>query len=93
MPRVPRLTALLAACLALLVATTHLPTGVQAASIESNRRDNGFPDLYEATFEELQSGLDGGKFTSVDLVKVCTTVCILPCSSERLRSLSWIPFL
>jgi hypothetical protein len=29
-----------------------------------------FPDLYEASVEELQQGLDAGQFTSVDLVKV-----------------------
>lgn len=28
-----------------------------------------YPDLYEASIEELQSGLDAGHFTSVDLVK------------------------
>jgi hypothetical protein len=33
-----------------------------------------FPDLYEASVEELQSGLEAGHFTSVDLVKVSTTV-------------------
>ncbi len=30
-----------------------------------------FPDLYEASVLELQQGLDGGSFSSVDLVKVC----------------------
>lgn len=29
-----------------------------------------FPDLYEASIAELQSGLHNGHFTSVDLVKV-----------------------
>jgi len=29
----------------------------------------GFPDLYEASIEELQEGLEKGRFTSVDLVK------------------------
>ena len=29
-----------------------------------------FPDLYEASILELQSGLEQGHFTSVDLVKV-----------------------
>ncbi|KXN81982.1 hypothetical protein AN958_03329 [Leucoagaricus sp. SymC.cos] len=29
----------------------------------------GFPDLYEASVEELQQGLDAGHFTSVDLIK------------------------
>ena len=29
-----------------------------------------FPDLYEASITELQDGLQGGLFTSVDLVNV-----------------------
>ncbi len=29
-----------------------------------------FPDLYEASIAELQTGLEKGQFTSVDLVKV-----------------------
>jgi len=29
-----------------------------------------FPDLYEASVEELQNGMEAGDFTSVDLVKV-----------------------
>lgn len=29
-----------------------------------------FPDLYEASIAELQTGLEKGLFTSVDLVKV-----------------------
>ena len=28
-----------------------------------------YPDLYEASFDELEDGLDAGLFTSVDLVK------------------------
>ena len=32
-----------------------------------------FPDLYEASVEELQHGLDAGDFTSVDLVKVISS--------------------
>ncbi|KAF9447278.1 amidase signature enzyme [Macrolepiota fuliginosa MF-IS2] len=31
--------------------------------------DSAFPDLYEASVEELQRGLNSGLFTSVDLVK------------------------
>ena len=31
-----------------------------------------FPDLYEASVLELQTGLDAGIFSSVDLVKVLT---------------------
>ena len=33
-----------------------------------------FPDLYEASIAELQSGLESGLFTSVDLVKVSVVV-------------------
>ena len=33
-----------------------------------------FPDLYEASIAELQSGLESGLFTSVDLVKVSIVV-------------------
>ncbi len=33
-------------------------------------RAKTLPDLYEATIAELQDGLAGGDFTSVDLVKV-----------------------
>jgi len=29
-----------------------------------------FPDLYEASVQELQDGMDAGHFTSVDLVEV-----------------------
>jgi hypothetical protein len=29
-----------------------------------------FPDLYEASVEDLQQGMEAGQFTSVDLVKV-----------------------
>ena len=32
-----------------------------------------YPDLYEASIDELQRGLDSGAFSSVDLVKVRTT--------------------
>jgi hypothetical protein len=43
---------------------------------DSNSRTsevNGFPDLYEASVEDLQIGLNAGQFTSVDLVKVRRT--------------------
>lgn len=33
-----------------------------------------FPDLYEASIEELQVGLEKGHFTSVDLVKVSASL-------------------
>ncbi|TFK84305.1 amidase signature enzyme, partial [Polyporus arcularius HHB13444] len=38
----------------------HVPVGAAAAA---------FPDLYEASIAELQTGLEKGQFTSVDLVK------------------------
>ena len=31
----------------------------------------GFPALIEVTLEELETGLEAGEFTSVDLVNVC----------------------
>ena len=41
------------------------------ACLASTQAGTGtFPDLYEASVEELQEGLDAGIFTSVDLVKV-----------------------
>ncbi|OCB88695.1 amidase signature enzyme [Sanghuangporus baumii] len=42
-------------------------------SITSNQK---FPDLYEASVLELQDGLNRGDFSSVDLVKVLSLVCI-----------------
>jgi len=41
-----------------------------AHSSTSRSGTNVFPDLYEATVEELQNGMEAGHFTSVDLVKV-----------------------
>lgn len=35
----------------------------------------GFPALIEVTLEELETGLEAGEFTSVDLVNVCLRVC------------------
>ncbi|KAJ7115593.1 amidase signature enzyme [Mycena crocata] len=47
-----------------LVHSLSLPFGFE-------RRKNAapLPDLYEATLQQLQTGLDAGQFTSVDLVK------------------------
>jgi hypothetical protein len=41
---------------------------------------NEFPDLYEASVEELQRGLEAGSFTSVDLVKVRGAIAYSPFS-------------
>ena len=41
-----------------------------AHSSYSRSGTNVFPDLYEASVEELQNGMEAGHFTSVDLVKV-----------------------
>ena len=35
----------------------------------------GFPALIEVTLEELETGLEAGEFTSVDLVNVCLWIC------------------
>jgi len=43
--------------------------GVIAFRAPFFRRATQFPDLYEASIEELQAGLENGDFTSVDLVK------------------------
>ncbi|KAI0922743.1 hypothetical protein AcV5_009638 [Taiwanofungus camphoratus] len=37
--------------------------------LKMNTDTNKLPDLYEASIEELQEGLEKGRFTSVDLVK------------------------
>lgn len=49
-----------------LVAQIHLSW---ATSVHNEARDS-FPDLYEASVVELQTGLQRRQFTSVDLVKV-----------------------
>lgn len=41
-----------------------------AHSFNSRSKPIVFPDLYEASIEELQNGMEAGHFTSVDLVKV-----------------------
>ena len=45
-------------------------SGESASSAAPTRRDEVYPDLYEASVVELQAGLDAGHFSSVDLVKV-----------------------
>ncbi|TFK67632.1 amidase signature enzyme [Pluteus cervinus] len=55
-------------CIALIC----LAVFVQGNFVSPARRDTStpqFPDLYEASVDELQAGLDAGQFTSVDLVK------------------------
>ncbi|KAF9442738.1 amidase signature enzyme, partial [Macrolepiota fuliginosa MF-IS2] len=42
---------------------------VFASNIKPRTATDAFPDLYEASVEELQRGLESGLFTSVDLVK------------------------
>jgi hypothetical protein len=70
----PKSLALLALALTLCRATTATPRACTDAVCLAER--DSLPDLYEATFEELQAGMDSGKFTSVDLVKVCTTFAL-----------------
>lgn len=40
------------------------------STVTSRKRDCALPNLIDATFDELHSGLEGGCFTSVDLVLV-----------------------
>ncbi|KJA23796.1 hypothetical protein HYPSUDRAFT_66167 [Hypholoma sublateritium FD-334 SS-4] len=44
-------------------------SGESASSAAPTRADEVYPDLYEASVVELQTGLDAGHFSSVDLVK------------------------
>lgn len=50
-----------------------------ADNIDAEERNRsalgGFPALIEVTLEELETGLEAGEFTSVDLVNVCLRVC------------------
>lgn len=55
--------------LACIVLFFLLESAIAGLSITQDAT-SAFPDLYEASVEELQEGLDAGKFTSVDLVKV-----------------------
>lgn len=62
---------LFAAVLA-FVSGSALGAVVRAAAITAK-----YPDLYEASIVELQSGLEKNQFTSVDLVKVRSLFCSL----------------
>lgn len=51
------------------------PVNVRSATrfdrdITGEKKKEAFPDLYEASIDELQAGLIRGDFTSADLVKV-----------------------
>ncbi|CAE6500030.1 unnamed protein product [Rhizoctonia solani] len=51
-----------------LAILSALISRVHASPLTCDTVSNGYPDLYEASIQELQSGLDAGNFTSVDLV-------------------------
>lgn len=56
-----------------------------AHSLNSRSKPIVFPDLYEASIEELQNGMEAGHFTSVDLVKVsCTCTSISRAKSSEI---------
>ncbi|KAG6839809.1 hypothetical protein C0991_011466 [Blastosporella zonata] len=55
-------------CVFLVVSILTLSLPLRAASLPQ-AKPPAFPDLYEATIAELQSGLNAGHFSSVDLVK------------------------
>jgi len=44
---------------------------------------SGYPALIEVTLEELETGLESGSFTSVDLVNVCTVSGIFTLQYSR----------
>ena len=50
-----------------LASFVHPTAGLDQKPLLVGRK---FPDLYEASIAELQTGLERGDFTSVDLVKV-----------------------
>lgn len=58
----------LLSCLAITRAACSEPVSAAAAAKVQ------FPDLYEASILELQEGLDAGHFSSVDLVKVDSSI-------------------
>ncbi|TFY52700.1 hypothetical protein EVG20_g10439, partial [Dentipellis fragilis] len=58
----------------LLIYQVFLGSALATSRDDSSRA--ALPDLYEASIAELQSGLEQGLFTSVDLVKVNSTFCI-----------------
>ena len=61
------LASLLAVVYQLRVAFGFSPTSFRSAEVVGGKL---LPDLYEASIDELQDGLDKGLFTSVDLVVV-----------------------
>ncbi|KZT01569.1 amidase signature enzyme [Laetiporus sulphureus 93-53] len=68
MPRLPLCWTLLSFAVLLLSHAT-LASRPSVLSTEVLEHRAAFPDLYEASVEELQAGLQSGTFTSVDLVK------------------------
>ncbi|CAK5278896.1 unnamed protein product, partial [Mycena citricolor] len=51
--------------------STGLSSWERYASRSTRADRRSFPDLYDASIHELQTGLDAGDFTSVHLVQVC----------------------
>ena len=76
------LSAFLAVFACLQIARGITTTGDTTA--EQNEHQVQFPDLYEASVLELQQGLDGGHFSSVDLVKVRNSHLHLHLSSSEI---------
>ena len=58
----------LSTCTTLSTATSEQTTGYTGHRIQSTIRGEAYPLLLDATLEELRKGLDGGAFSSVDLV-------------------------
>lgn len=59
-----RLNYLIAILALILLSNTYFATA------HTVNDEDIFPDLYEASVQELQHGMDAGHFTGVDLVKV-----------------------
>ena len=59
-----RLSYLIAILALILLSNTYFATA------HTVNDEDIFPDLYEASVQELQHGMDAGHFTGVDLVKV-----------------------
>ncbi len=51
-----------------ICSVTNFSVGADICIVETI---SGFPALIEVTLEELETGLENGQFTSVDLVNVC----------------------
>lgn len=56
----------------LAVSLAFTSGGAFVSDVRTNA--TGYPDLYEASIAELQSGLDSARFTSVDLVKASSYI-------------------